>query len=212
MMTLPSVSNARSRVAEIVRKHRSTISGPAAPAKLAAAVVAVEDKYYYSNVFVNVLYGVARAAVAAVRQHGDPGGSTIDQQLAKQLYPHSRGLAGILEEFGLGMKLALAYSRPVVLNMYLNAIYYGNGYWGDAAAARGYFGIAPGKLSWAQATLLAGLPQAPSLYDPIQHLRLAKRRQRIVLDQLEDNGYLTPAQSAAIYNDPLHLKSTVSAG
>ncbi|HWC86899.1 MAG TPA: biosynthetic peptidoglycan transglycosylase [Solirubrobacteraceae bacterium] len=76
------------------------------------------------------------------------------------------------------MKLSLSYSHARILQMYLNALYYGNGYWGDVTAARGYFGKNPRELDWAQAAMLAGLPQAPSAYDPLRHLALAKLRQR----------------------------------
>lgn len=106
--------------------------------------------------------GAGRAAVAALGTSGDPGGSTIAQQLAKQLYPHGGGIVGTLEEVGLGVKLSLAYSHEQVLSMYLNSIYYGHGFWGVAAAARGYFGVSPRRLTWGEASLLAGLPQAPS--------------------------------------------------
>ena len=90
--------------------------------------------------------------------------------------------------------------------MYLNAIYYGNGYWGDVAAARGYFGKDPGALDWAQAAMLAGLPQAPSAYDPLEHYSLAKLRQRHVLAQLVVNKAITEAQADAAYRQPLGLR------
>ena len=104
----------------------------------------------------------------------DPGGSTIDQQLAKQLYGAGDGLSGTLRAIALGIKLSLSYPKPQILNMYLNAVYYGNGYWGDLAAARGYFNTTPSKLDWAEAAMLAGLPQAPSTYDPLEHLAIAR--------------------------------------
>lgn len=90
--------------------------------------------------------------------------------------------------------------------MYLDSVYYGNGYWGDAAAARGYFGLNPGQLSWAQASLLAGLPQAPSLHDPLRNYNLAKQRQRHVLDQLVANRFITAQQADAAFQQPLDLK------
>ena len=109
-------------------------------------------------------------------------------------------------QIGLGVKLALGYSKPEILAMYLNAVYYGHGYWGDVAAARGYFGTRPDDLDWAQAALLAGLPEAPSAYDPLEHLRLAKLRQRHVLDRLVVNHFLTAAQANAAYAEPLGLR------
>jgi membrane peptidoglycan carboxypeptidase len=89
-----------------------------------------------------------------------------------------------LQHIGLGVKLTLSYSKSHILVMYLNVIYYGNGHWGDVTAARGYLGTSPGRLDWAEAAMLAGLPQAPSAYDPDTHFALAKKRQREVLDQL----------------------------
>lgn len=204
-LALPSVRGAPARVAAIVRAHHGKIDALPAPARLAAAVVAVEDRHFFSNVFMDVFDGMARGALATVRQAGDPGGSTIDQQLAKQLYPRSVGLGGTLEEIGLGVKLSVTFSKPQILGMYLNSIYYGHGYWGDATAALGYFGTDPDHLSWAQAAMLAGLPQAPSDYDPVQHLALAKKRQRHVLDMLVVNHVLNRAQADAAYRAPLHL-------
>ena len=78
--------------------------------------------------------------------------------------------------------------------------------WGDTAAGRGYFGTTPTALSWAQAAMLAGLPEAPSAYDPLVHYALAKQRQRHVLDQLVVNHYLTAAQARAAYADRLGLR------
>ena len=148
----------------------------------------------------------ARAALTALHTNGDPGGSTIAQQLAKQLYPSGSGFGGTLEQVGLGLKLSLSYSKPRILEMYLNAIYYGNGYWGYLNAARGYFGVDPDRLNWAEASMLAGLPQAPSDYDPILHFSLAKQRQRQVLDQLVANRILPAAQADDAYRTPLPLR------
>ena len=135
-LTLPSVSHAEARVAAILAAHHGTIDTLPVPSKLAAAVVSVEDEHFYSNVVVNVLDGVGRAALAMLHSSSDPGGSTIAQQLAKELYGKGSGLGATLEEIGLGVKLSASYSRAQVLSMYLNVGYYGNGYWGDIAAAR----------------------------------------------------------------------------
>jgi membrane peptidoglycan carboxypeptidase len=155
---------------------------------------------------INFVDGAGRAALATLQASDDPGGSTIAQQLAKQLYGHGSGLGETLREVGLGVKLSLRYTKPQILDMYLNAVYYGHGYWGDVAAANGYFGRAPYALDWAQASLLAGLPQAPSAYDPLEHLQLAKERQHHVLDRLVANGYLTKAEANAAYAQPLGLR------
>jgi membrane peptidoglycan carboxypeptidase len=168
-------------------------------------VVAVEDEHFYSNFVVEILDGAGRAALAALQASSDPGGSTIPQQLAKQLYGHGRSLGATLNEIGLGVKLSLACGKPELLNMYLNVVYYGHGFWGYVAAARGYFHTSPSQLDWAEAAMLAGLPQARSAYDPLVHFAMAKQRQRHVLDQLAANHVLTRAQTDIAYTTPLPL-------
>jgi membrane peptidoglycan carboxypeptidase len=205
---LPSVSNAEAKTDEMVRAHHGALSRLPLPSKLGDAVVAVEDEHFYSNVVINVFDGVGRAALASLQSKGDPAGSTIDQQLAKQLYGQGTGISGSLRDLALGVKLSLAYSPNSILEMYLNVVYYGNHFWGDVAAARGYFGLAPDHLDWAQAAMLAGLPQAPSAYDPLHHFALAKQRQLHVLSQLVANHYLTRVAARAVFREPLNLRRT----
>jgi len=206
LQTLPGVGDAPTRARALLARHGGIWSDAPPPPKLAAAIVSVEDEHFYDNWLLNIIDGVGRAALATLRRDGDPGGSTIDQQLAKQLYGHGVGLGQTLREIGLGVKLALAFSKREILRMYLNVVYYGNHLWGDVAAARGYFGRSPSQLDWAQASLLAGLPVAPSALDPLTHYRLAKVRQWHVLVQLAANGYLTRKQAKAIYREPLGLR------
>jgi len=205
--SLPGVGDAPARVEAILLAHGSRAESPPPPARLAASIVAVEDAHFYDNVAVNVLDGAARAALATLHTQGDPGGSTIPQQLAKALYGNgSASFTETLREIGLGVRLSLRYSDAQVLGMYLNAIYYGNGYWGDIAAAEGYFGVPPRRLSWAQASMLAGLPEAPSAYDPLLHLGLARERQRHVLDRLVATHVLSAAQADRVFAEPLGLR------
>jgi penicillin-binding protein 1A len=205
LLTLPSVSNAAARTRAILAAHREPAGSLPAPRRLVDSVVAVEDEHFYDNVFVNVVSGIGRAALATLQTDQDPGGSTIEQQLAKQLYGRGQGLLGTLREIGLGVKLALTYSKAEIMRMYLNAVYYGNGYWGVRAASAGYFRTPPGRLTWSEAAMLAGLLQAPSLYDPEVHYALAKTRQRHVLNQLVVNHYLSAGQARAAYAAPLPL-------
>jgi penicillin-binding protein 1A len=202
---LPGVGDAEARVEAIVHTNHGTTGQLSPTTKLAMATVAVEDDRFYDNTLVNVFYGAARAVVATLHGAGDAGGSTIAQQLAKRLYAGGGPLAS-LRELALGVKLSTGYSRSQVLNMYLNAAYFGNGYWGAVAAARGYFGIAPSQLTWSEAAMLAGLLQAPSAYDPIHHLGLAKERQRHVLDRLVADGRLSPAAAQIAYRARLPLR------
>lgn len=206
MASLPGVGDAPARARAIMRAHHEPATSLPAPPRLVAAVVSVEDEHFFDNVVVNVLSGVGRAAVAALRTSRDPGGSTIGQQLAKQLYGRDAGVTGTLREIGLGVKLDLAFSKMAILRMYLNVCYYGHGYWGVAEASRGYFDTAPDRLTWGEAAMLAGLLQAPSAYDPVTHYALGRARQRHVLTQLVVNGHLTAARAAAIYATPLPLR------
>jgi hypothetical protein len=84
--------------------------------------------------------------------------------------------------------------------------YYGHGLWGATEAAMGYFGTTPAHLTWAEAAMLGGLPQAPSAYDPLRHYALARARERHVLPQLVVNHHLSPRQAAAVFSAPLPLR------
>jgi penicillin-binding protein 1A len=206
LLTLPGVGDAEARVEALLAREGGRVLPLPPPARLGAAVVSTEDENFYANPAFDVAAGAGRAALATLGTSEDPGGSTISQQLAKRLYPHGGGVWGTLEEIGVGVKLSLDYSHEQVLSMYLNSVYYGNGYWGDAAAASGYFGVSPRRLTWGEAAMLAGLPQAPSAYDPLAHLRLARLRQRHVLDQLVANGHLTAVAADRAFREPLPLR------
>jgi membrane peptidoglycan carboxypeptidase len=200
LATLQGVGDAQLRARRIMLSHGESVASLPTPAKLVESVISVEDEHFYNNVVVNVLIGAGRAALAALQTSQDPGGSTIDQQLAKQLYGHGAGVGSTLREIGLGVKLAVHYSKQQILQMYLNVVYYGHGYWGVQQAAEGYFHTAPAQLTWAEASMLAGLLQAPSAYDPLAHYALGRQRQRHVLNQLVVNHHLTEAQATAIFN------------
>ncbi len=206
LATLPGVGDAESRVDAIVIEHGGHLLSAPPPARVADAVVSTEDENFYDGVIPNVASGVGRAALAALEERRRPGRQHDRPAAGEAPLPPRRRLVGTLEEIGLGIKLSLHYSHEQVLDMYLNSIYYGNGYWGVVAASRGYFGTSPRRLTWGEASLLAGLPQAPSAYDPIYHLPLARLRQRHVLDQLVANGYLTSPEADAAFREPLPLR------
>ena len=201
----PSVDDAEPRIAARLSSHQAR--DPHAlprPNKVGVAVIATEDSRFYSHHGIDAL-GVLRATrtlVSSNRQ--DFGGATLDQQLAKNLYTGDTLLAKI-EQVELSFKFEAQYSKAQILEMYLSEVYLGHGFYGLGAAARGYFGVAPSDLSWAQASVLAGLVQAPSAYDPYSHPDLAKSRQRHVLDRLATHT-LTAAQADAAFHSPLHLR------
>ena len=204
---LPDVHHAGARVRSSVLANGGTIGHLSRTSRLAEAVVAVEDDRFYGNAYVNVLYGMARATVGA----RSVGAWTPAAALSRSSWPscctteRTRTPPDSLRELALGLKLSNSYSRGQVLNMYLNVAYFGHGYWGASAAARGYFGVAPSRLGWSQAAMLAGLLQAPSAYDPVHHLKLAKQRQRHVLDRLVAGGRLSAAAANRAYAAPLQL-------
>lgn len=189
----PSVGDAESRIAARLAAHGAHDPGALpVPDRVGEAIIATEDSRFRSHHGLDLL-GVVRAALSV--SNGDAGGATLDQQLAKNLWTGDGGLLSKAEQVELSFKLEARYSKDQILEMYLSAVYFGHGFYGLPAAARGYFGVAPSDLSWAQASLLAGLVQAPSAYDPYRHPALAKSRQGHVLDRLVATHRLSRQQA-----------------
>ncbi len=203
----PSVGDAEQRAATFTADHHAGTLQGAVPDKYASALVATEDSRFYSHHGIDSL-GVARAGLGIFGGQ-DTGGSTLDQQLAKTLYNNGqRSTTDIVEQVVLGAKLDAAYSKGQILAMYAQVAYFGHGFYGLRDAACGYFNTAPQNLSWSQASLLAGLPQAPSNYDPLTYPQLASQRQHHVLDRLIAVGALTGTQAAQITPQTWHLSTT----
>jgi penicillin-binding protein 1A len=197
VLAVPSVADAPDRVRMLAAAHSATLRGAPAPTRVAAALLATEDARYYSSPGVDPL-GAARWIIGTVQGRPDAGGATIEQQLAKMLYTDGhQGTVDRIEQVGLALKLDRTYSKAQILRMYLNTAYFGHGYYGVSAAAKGYFSRSADHLTWPQAALLAGLVQAPTAYDPIAHPDLATSRRAHVLDRLAATGSLTAAQAAA---------------
>ena len=197
LAVVPDAGDAEQRAADLARAHH--VPGPSAPvpARFAAALIAAENSRFYSDIGIDPL-SVARVAGAAVSDGGDVGGATLEQQLVKQLYygGSSAGVGRKAEQVVLAVKLYSRFDKRQILAMYASVVYFGHGYWGLDAASEGYFGRTPSQLSWGQASLLAGLLQAPSAYDPIRNPGRACTRQRYVLTRLVATGQLS-AQAAA---------------
>ena len=209
--SLPSVADAPLRVAALLAQHGG-LPVAAPPARVAAATVAVEDRRFYLHHGIDSL-GLLRAGWDVVTTGSPHGGATITEQLAQALYvPADDSLWSHLEKAGLAVKLERRYSKQAILTMYLNSVYYGDGQWGIAQASRTYFGVAPSALSWGAASMLAGLPNAPSAYDPLHHYALARERERVVLIALVRNVTLSQARAAAIYAQPPRLATGSKTG
>jgi membrane peptidoglycan carboxypeptidase len=201
LAALPGVGDAQHRVDAVLQRHGGRAVGVPPPAKVAAAVVAVEDRRFYAHHGVDP-QSLLRVAWAGLHggqgDQGDQGGSTITQQLAKRIYTGERGGVLVkLAQIGLAIKLERQYTKEQILAMYLDAAYFGDGRWGVVRASEGYFGKPPQRMSWGETSMLAGLVQAPSADDPRIHLATAERRQRHVLDRLVANGTLDRAQADA---------------
>ena len=169
------------------------------PVVFQEAVVAVEDHRFYSHGGIDLI-SIARAAWNNLCSLSfKEGGSTITQQLAKNLYfSQERKLERKAAEVFMAFALEDSYSKDDILELYVNTIYFGDGYYGIHDAAQGYFGQPPAALTPYQSTLLAGIPNAPSVYSLTARPDLAAQRQQYVLRQMVRNGYLTQAQADAI--------------
>jgi membrane peptidoglycan carboxypeptidase len=173
------------------------------------AVVATEHERFHRHHGIDLI-GILRALPYDVAHLSlAQGASTITEQVAKLLYLHGNDHTPWrkLEDATVAVKLEGRYTKEQILAAYLDSTYFGEGAYGAWAAAVHYFGRSPGKLDAAQASLLAGLIQAPSAYDPRLHPQLARARQVEVLRSLVRNGLLTPDEAAAALSRPLHLRS-----
>jgi penicillin-binding protein 1A len=174
------------------------------------ATVAIEDRRFWSHGALDYA-GIARALFANVRAgHVVQGGSTITQQLARNLYikKPSQTFGRKATEACLAIKLAREKSKRWILNSYINQVFYGNRAYGVEAAAQTYFSKPARHLTLAQAALLAGLPQAPSVFDPFHRPQQAIARRDEVLRAMLANGYITATQYADTVADRhLQLKA-----
>jgi penicillin-binding protein 1A len=156
------------------------------------AVIATEDQRFYDHHGVDP-FGMVRAAFINLREGRTvQGGSTLTQQLAKNLYLSSdRTFARKLEEFTLALWLESRLSKADILELYLNRVYLGAGAYGIDAAARRYFRKPARELTLAEAAMIAGLLKAPSRYSPLANPSIARARARLVLSQMHEAGFIT---------------------
>lgn len=161
------------------------------PLVMQQSIVAIEDNRFYHHVGFDV-EGILRATLVNMQTGAfTEGGSTITQQLIKNLFLSQEKTYGRkAEEFLLAIDMELRYSKDEILEMYLNSIYFGSGAYGIGDAARIYFDKSPVNLNLAECSMLAGLPNAPSLTSPYVNFSAAKERQAIVLSVMVRHGYL----------------------
>ena len=160
------------------------------------AVLSVEDHRFYSHPGIDPI-AIGRAAFNDQKAMAFVEcGSTVTQQLAKNLYfTQEKELTRKAAEMFMAFNLERNYSKEDILELYVNSIYFGNGYYSVAEASEGYFGKAPSEMTEYESTLLAGIPNAPSVYALTANPDLAAQRQRQVVDRMVTCGYYTEVQA-----------------
>jgi penicillin-binding protein 1A len=193
-------------------ENRTAVVEAAISPWMPKATVAIEDRRFYHHGGVDPV-GILRALVADVSAgHIVQGGSTITQELVRNLYlSREKTLQRKVVEACLSVKLDRTWTKERILTAYLNDVYYGNHAYGIEAAAETYFSVPARRLTLEQSALLAGLPQAPSYYDPLHNPSAALARRDAVLRALQRNGDITAARyDAAVRDRSLHLRPSAA--
>jgi len=164
------------------------------PPVMRNAVLAIEDARFYRHGGVDFL-GVLRAGLANFGEAGSQGASTITMQVARNFYlPTEKTLTRKIYEILLALKIESLLSKDQILELYMNQIYLGQRAYGFAAASDTYFGKPLKDISVAEAAMLAGLPKAPSAYNPVRNPPRARLRQQYIIDRMFENGFITAEQ------------------
>src|SRR5919201_3253359 len=198
-------------IGEFGEERRAVVSVADVPAQLKNAIIAAEDERFYQHPGIDYI-GVLRAAYANLVAGGRrQGASTITMQVARNFFLSSeKTLTRKLYEALLAFKIEHSLSKEQILELYINQIYLGQRAYGFGAASQIYFGKALDQLSLGEIAMLAGLPKAPSLYNPIANPQRAKQRQQYVLRRMTELGYITAAQYEEAFKAPLRARREVS--
>ena len=183
------------------------------PAYVPQAFVAIEDRRFYQHFGVDP-WGIARAFIANVLHRGvAQGGSTITQQLAKNLFlTQQRTMHRKLQEVVLALWLEHKFTKAQILTLYLNRVYFGAGAYGIEQASQRYFGVSASHLTLAEAAMLAGLVRAPSRLAPTRNFTAAERRARIVLKTMASLGYVSRPRERLALAHPPHVTAQAGNG
>jgi penicillin-binding protein 1A len=196
-------------IGEFGEERRAVVKLEQVPKTLVNAILAAEDERFYQHGGVDYL-GVARAALSNFASGGvRQGASTITMQVARNFFlSKEKTLTRKFNEMLLAFKIESSLSKQQILELYINQIYLGQRAYGFAAAAQIYYGKPLSGLSVAQQAMLAGLPKAPSRFNPIANPSRAKLRQQYVLRRMRELGMLTPEQLAAADKEPLSVRQS----
>ncbi len=177
------------------------------PKVMIDAVLAIEDARFYAHGGVDYK-GILRAALANLGRIKSQGASTITMQVARNVYLTSeKTYTRKIYEILLTFKLEHLLTKDQILEIYMNQIFLGNRAYGFAAAADAYFGKSLQDITIAEAAMLAGLPKAPSAYNPINNPKRARSRQLYIIERMLENGFITAEQAEAAKLEPLKVKS-----
>src|SRR3954462_9484377 len=169
------------------------------PPEMRAAMISTEDRRFRSHIGIDPI-GIGRALASAFASgHRVQATSTITQQLARNIFlTNNRSFVRKIKEAILAMALERKFSKNQILELYLNRVYFGGGAYGIDAASRKFFGHGADHLSLGEAAIIAGLVKAPSNYSPTADIEAARTRSAVVLQTMAKNGFISPADAAAV--------------
>merc|ERR1711965_598653 len=197
-------------IAEYALEKRLFIPYESIPKKVINSFLSAEDKNFFSHPGIDAK-GILRAIIKNIKNISQNkrlvGASTITQQVAKNfLLTNEVSIKRKVKEAILAFRIERAYTKERILELYLNQIYLGQGTYGIAAASLEYFDKPIKELDYSEAALLAALPKAPSKYNPYKYPKLAEFRRNLVLENLEENNYLTAQWYQKLKNEEIKLK------
>lgn len=205
LVLAPPVDDMPERVDAILAAHGGErVALAEIPDQMSEALIAIEDERFYQHRGIDT-QGLIRAVLTDLYHHRAlEGGSTLTEQLVKVLYLDNNddGWRKV-EDLLLALKVEARFDKHTILESYFNAVYYGHGAYGIGRASRVYFDEPPAALDLARASMLAGLPQSPSFYDPYRNPCAARARQFNVLAQMAHDGYISQDQAARAYSEPI---------
>ena len=193
-------------IAKLFEENRVVVSINNISPYVQQAIIANEDSRFYNHFGIDPM-GIARALWVNISSGTvAEGGSTITQQLAKNLFlSQERTLTRKVKEFILALVIERKFSKQEILQAYLNQVYFGEGAYGVEAASQVYFGKHASELSLSESAMLAGLPRGPNIYSPYVNKGAATARRNAVLLGMEKEGYISHSQSAQVQNEPIIL-------
>ena len=199
-------------IGEFGEERRSFTPIEDIPQVMKDAVLAIEDARFFQHGGVDYL-GVIRAGLANVRNFKSQGASTITMQVARNVYLSAeKSYTRKIYEILLTFKLEHLLTKDQILEIYMNQIFLGQRAYGFAAASETYFGKPLKNISIAEAAMLAGLPKAPSAFNPVANPKRARARQLYIIERMEENGFITPAQALVAKKQDVKVRTSADPG